>query len=320
MSFPGLEEHSRPYSVILSEDMKIAAKLLIGLILFILALPFILVYVNTHPRRYPLDIPPSRYNAEYEAVEFRSGDGTNLRGWLVKPVQPTLPSPAIIICHGLGANKSDFTELAVSLSKRGYAVLLFDFRAHGESGGSSSSLGLHEQEDILAALGFLRLRPDVDRQRIGIYGFSMGGAAAVLAAAGSRAFSAVVVDSPFASLREQSRDAITRYYRLPAFPFFHLAMFGYSLFFQASPARVSPVDTVPGIAPAPILIIASENDPMIPVENARRMFAAAGEPKELWIIPGADHGATLAVADGLYEKRIGRFFDRHLKETQPISR
>ncbi len=297
--------------------MKIITNVLIGFLLLILVLPFVLVYVNTHPPRYPLDIPPSRFKAEYETVVFRSGDGIELKGWLVKPRRARRQSPAIIICHGLGANKSDFTELAVALSARGYSVLLFDFRAHGDSGGSSSSLGLYEQEDILAALGFLRLRSDIDRDRIAIYGFSMGGSAAILAAARSHAFYAVVADSPFASLRDQSRTAITRFYHLPSFPFFPLAMFGYAVFFQASADSVSPVNVVSEIAPAPFLVIAADGDEMIPVENGRRLFAAAREPKELWIIPGAEHGATLASAGGMYEKRVGHFFDNALKEWVP---
>jgi dipeptidyl aminopeptidase/acylaminoacyl peptidase len=296
--------------------MKIFTNLVVGLILIVLVFPFILVYSNTHPPRYSLDIPPSRFNAEYEAVTFKSQDGTDLKGWLVKPRQPGPPSPAIIICHGLGANKSDFTELAVALSARGYKVLLFDFRAHGDSSGSSSSLGLYEQEDIFAAIGFLQLRPDIDQDRIGIYGFSMGGSAAILAAARSQLFYAIVADSPFASLRDQSRTVITRFYHLPSFPFFHLAMFGYAVLFQASADNVSPEHVVSDISPAPLLVIAADGDELMPVENGRRVFAAAREPKELWILPGTEHGSTLAFADGKYENRVGRFFDKHLPSGQ----
>ena len=221
--------------------------------------------------------------------------------------------PAIVICHGVGANRSDFTELAVSLSKRGYVVLLFDFRAHGESEGSRTSLGYHEQKDIVAALDLLKARPDIDTGHIGIYGFSMGGSAAILAAAQTKAFRAVVVDSAFTSLRDQARDAITGFYHLPSFPFLPLAIMGYQLYFQASVDSVSPVRVIGKVAPTPVLIIAGEGDALIPAENGRRLFAAAQEPKELWIIPNADHGATMVAAGGAYEKRVGEFFDRNLK-------
>jgi dipeptidyl aminopeptidase/acylaminoacyl peptidase len=152
--------------------MKIAMNILIGIVLLVVVLSLILVYANTHPPKYPLNIPPSVYKADYEEVSFTSKDGIVLKGWLVKPAHHGQRSPAIVICHGVGANKSDFTELAVSLSHRGYVVLLFDFRAHGDSSGRRTSLGLHEQKDIEAALAFLGTRRDtIDHKRIGIYGF-----------------------------------------------------------------------------------------------------------------------------------------------------
>lgn len=292
---------------------KILMNVLLSLLLLIIALSFILVYANTHPPRYPLHVPPSEYQADYETISFVSEDGLPLKGWLVKPPHPRAKSSAIIICHGVGANKSDFTELAASLARRGYFVLLFDFRAHGESSGSRTSLGYHEQKDVVAALSVLKARKDIDLHRIGIYGFSMGGSTALLAAAKSGAFSAVAVDSAFTSLREQARGAIRGFYHLPSFPFLHLAIFGYELYFQTRVENVAPVNVIAHISPVPLLIIAGEGDKLIPADNGRKLYSAAGEPKELWIIPGADHGGTLAAAGSEYEKRVGEFFDKNLK-------
>jgi fermentation-respiration switch protein FrsA (DUF1100 family) len=213
----------------------------------------------------------------------------------------------------VGANKSDFTELAAFLAQRGYFVLLFDFRAHGESGGSRTSLGYHEQEDVLAALGFLKTRAEIDPKRIGIYGFSMGGSAAILAAARSNGFRALVADSAFTSLKDQARTAITGFYHLPAFPFLHLTVLGYELYFQTRVDAISPVKAIAGLSPVPVLIIAGEGDQLIPADNGRKLHAAAKEPKELWIIPHAEHGGTLAAAGSEYEKRVGEFFDKYLK-------
>lgn len=293
--------------------MKTAMNILIGIILLVVALSFILVYANTHPPKYPLHIPPSDYQAEYEAVSFTSDDGITLKGWLVRPAHPGKRAPAIIICHGVGANRSDFTQLAAFLSKHGYFALQFDFRAHGESGGSRTSLGYHEQQDIIAALHFLKTRPEIDPRRIGIYGFSLGGSSAILAAAKTGEFSAIVADSAFTSLRDQARDAITGFYHLPSFPFLQLAVLGYELYFQTRVDIVSPVSVIETLAPTPVLIIAGEGDKLIPAENGRKLYAAAGQPKELWIIPGADHGGTLAAAGDKYEKRVGRFFDTYVK-------
>ena len=293
--------------------MKTTMTILIGITIIIIALSFILVYANTHPPKYPLYLPPSTFKADYEEVSFSSEDGITLKGWLVKPLHPRTPSPAIIICHGVGANRSDFTELAVQLKKRGYFVLQFDFRGHGESGGSRTSLGYLEQKDVFAAIDYLKSRREIDKNRLGIYGFSMGGAAAILAAARTGAFSAVVADSAFTSLRDQARDAITGFYHLPSFPFLHLAVLGYELYFQTRVDNVSPVLVIERISPKPVLIIAGDGDRMIPVDNGRKLFAASKEPKELWIIPGAGHGGTLTAAGSQYEKRVGEFFDKNLK-------
>jgi fermentation-respiration switch protein FrsA (DUF1100 family) len=293
--------------------MKTAMSILIGIILITIALSFVLVYINTHPLKYPLSTPPSIYKAAYEDVSFTSEDGIALKGWFIKPSHPRDRSPAIIICHGLGANMSDFTELAVSLAHRGYFVLLFDFRAHGQSGGKRTSLGYLEQKDVRAAYGYLRGRREIEAKRIGIYGFSLGGATAILSAAKTSAFAAVVADSAFTSLRDQAREAITGFYHLPAFPFLPLTVFGYSLYFQTSIDAVSPVAEIAKISPVPILIIAGEGDRLIPADNGRRLYAAARDPRELWLIPGAGHGGTLAAAGSEYEKRVGEFFDRNLK-------
>jgi dipeptidyl aminopeptidase/acylaminoacyl peptidase len=300
--------------------MRTALNILLGIVLLVVVLSFILVYANTHPPRYPLNVPPSDYGQPYERVSFVTEDGLTLAGWLIKPDRSGNKTPAIIICHGLGANKSDFTDLAVFLAQRGYLVLAFDFRAHGESEGFRTSLGYHEQKDVSAALHYLSSRPEVDQGRIGVFGFSLGGSTAILAAAETRKFRAVAADSAFTSLRDQARQAITGFYHLPAFPFVDLSVLGYELYFQTRVRNIEPESVVGTISPAPVLIIAGEGDDMIPAENGRRLYQAAQEPKELWVIPVGGHGGTVAAAGSEYNKRVGDFFHKHLKESQAQKR
>ena len=293
--------------------MKTALNTLLGIVLLVVALSFILVYVNTHPPRSPLTIPPSAYQREYEEVGFVTKDGLSLAGWLLKPDSAGTKGPAIIICHGLGANRSDFTDLAAVLADRGYVVLAFDFRAHGDSEGSRTSLGYHEQKDVAAAFSYLASRPEVDQYRVGIFGFSLGGSTAILAAAETQKFKAVAADSAFTSLRDQARQSITGFYHLPAFPFVHLSVLAYELYFQTTVRVIDPESVIGTISPVPVLIIAGEGDDMIPVGDGRRLYQAAQEPKQLWIIPVGGHGGTIAAAGREYHNRIGAFFDRHLK-------
>ena len=293
--------------------MKTALNILLGIFLIVIALSFILVYANTHPPRYPLNVPPSDYGMPYERISFVTEDGVTIAGWLIGPDHPGKKAPAVIICHGLGANRSDFTDLAVQLARRGYWALTFDFRAHGESGGSRSSLGYHEQKDVQAARAFLMSRQGIDGDRIGIFGFSLGGSTAILSAASSGKFAAVAADSAFTSLRDQAHEAITGFYHLPAFPFVNLAVLGYELYFQTGTRNIAPETAISRISPVPVLIIAGEGDEMISAENGRRLFAAAREPKELWILPVSGHGGTVAAAGNEYGRRVGDFFDRSLK-------
>lgn len=296
--------------------MKTFVNILLSITLLIAALSLLLVYANTHPPRYPLHLPPSQYSADFEAVSFTTDDGVELVGWLIKPPFPRKRSAAIILCHGVGANKSDFTGLAVFLANRGYYALTFDFRAHGGSSGSRTSLGYYEQRDITAALEFLHSRSEVDPGRIGIYGFSMGAASAILAASKTHGLSAVVADSAFATLKDMARTAITGFYRLPAFPFVQLTVLGYDLYFQTDVNEVSPVSVIGGLSPVPVLIIAGDGDALIPVRSGMRLYEAAREPKELWIIPNATHGATMTAAGPAYEIRVGEFFDKYLQHVE----
>jgi len=122
-----------------------------------------------------------------------------------------------------------------------------------------------------------------------------------------------VADSAFTSLIDQAREAITGFYHLPAFPFLPITVLVYSLYFKTSVDAVSPVAEIANISPVPVLIIAGAGDSLIPADNGRKLYAAAKDPREIWIIAGADHGGTLAAAGDVYEKKVGEFFDKNLK-------
>ncbi len=285
--------------------MQIIVKVILYTILVILSLDVFIIYMNSHPPRYPLHILPSKFGANYEDISFETADGIKLRGWFIKGnVEGKLPT--LIVCHGLGANKSDFTELAVELSMDGYNILLFDFRGHGESERKASTFGHLEQSDLLSALKYVRSRNDVDGEKIGVYGFSMGGAVAILTAAKTSDIKAVISDSSYTSLKEQGKRLFEVSF-LPSFLFFKPLVWMYEAFFRVDADEISPVSRIGEISPRGVMIIGGGADEQMPSSDAMRLFAAAKEPKELWLIPGAVHGGTVYMAGDEYKKRISGF-------------
>jgi predicted dienelactone hydrolase len=85
-----------------------------------------------------------------------------------------------------------------------------------------------------------------------MFGFSLGGSTAILAAASSGKFAAVAADSAFTSLRDQAQEAITGFYHLPAFPFVNLAVLGYELYFQTGTLNIAPESVIAKISPVPV--------------------------------------------------------------------
>ena len=291
--------------------MPIIFRAVLYIILIIVSLDVLVLYTNSHPPRYPLYIPPSRFGVTFEDAQFSSSDGIKLKGWFIKG-NGKGRVPTVIICHGLGANRSDFTELAAGLSRNGYNTLLFDFRGHGESERKASSFGYLEQRDLLGAIRYIKERKDVDAEEIAVYGFSMGGAVAVLTAAETSDIKGVIADSSFTTLREQG-ERLFKGSLLPSSIFLRPITWMYELSFRLDAGKVAPIDRIHDISPRGVMIIGGGEDEQMPSSDAMRLFAAAGEPKELWLIPGAVHGGTVYMAGDEYRKRVLRFLDTHLK-------
>lgn len=297
--------------------------LLAGTLVADVGLGFALGYMFLHPIRLPIQQTPADHGLRYEKVSVRSRDGTRLAGWFV-PRRGAIGggerAATVLLCHGYPANREEILDIIPPLHAAGFHVMAIDFRGLGESGGRMSTLGWREPEDVSAAVAWLRRRPEVDGERIGVLGWSMGAASCLIAAARDRGIRAVVADSAYARLAEMPR---ARFATLPA-PFGGLLADTTRAWAETlggfNADTVAPEREVGCIAPRPVLFIHGEADRLIPISHARRLVLAAGMPKEIWTLPGVGHVRAHAAGPAEYEVRIVRFFRRGLSPPAPAER
>ncbi|MCC6445243.1 MAG: alpha/beta fold hydrolase [Armatimonadetes bacterium] len=266
------------------------------------------------PRRLPVRKTPGDLGLPYEDVSFKAQDGMPLKGWwLVNAPE----NRTIILCHGISANREQALPLSALFFRRGYNVFAFDFRAHGESAGVYCTVGVREQEDLLAAVRAVRERGSGP---IGVLGMSMGGATALLAAARSLDIEAVAADSAFFSMSKLIEDTFTIRYRLPYWPVGPLSfVIGY--WRTAEDLRnISPARTIARISPRPVLLLHGSADTVIPAEHSRALYRQTKEPKELVEIPGAGHIGSYGEATALYERKILAYFNKWLARKEEANR
>lgn len=249
---------------------------------------------------------PSDYGLAYEEVAFRSRDGLTLRGWFI-PAQR--PKGTVIFCHGHVGSMDPDLKYAPHFHRRGYHVLMFDFRGHGRSEGNRVSMGYYERLDLLGALDYLRGR---GIERVGVLGFSMGGAVAMAAAPRSEAIRAVVSDGGFARL-SSAVAAGARERGLPgllAGPAARLIVALAGLRLGCKLSEADPIRWVDKIAPRALLLIHGGRDPFVPTAEVEELYAKAKEPKELWIVPEAGHREVDLCRPEEYLAKVLDFFDK----------
>lgn len=279
-----------------------------GVAVLTVAASAVMAHQITRPR--PLGHAPGReLGTLIDDVRFRADDGVTLHGWYFG--HPT-PKAAIALGHGFGMTRADLIDLARALRDCGYAVLLFDFRAHGRSEGERCTIGYHEARDMVAAARYLHGRPDLAGCRIGAHGISMGAAAAIIAAAHEPLIAAVVADSGYTTLQAIVAGGLRRLYRLPAFPFAPLIVRCGEMLVGARIGAMRPVDHVARIAPRPLLIIHGDRDRLIPVTEGHALHAAAAHPKALWIAPEMGHTRAFTKLAAEYLRRVDDFFNAAL--------
>jgi dipeptidyl aminopeptidase/acylaminoacyl peptidase len=240
-----------------------------------------------------------------QAISFKSPEGLNVAGWYV----PSRNRAAVIVTHGTNSDRATMLPEIRLLAEAGFGVLAFDWPGLGESEGPVR-WGAASRDALTAAIEWVAARADVDRDRIGGMGFSMGGFVMTQVAATDRRLRAIVLESAPSSLDTYIDIHFSTWLFLSKWPARWALRESDLLSIDRSPIRL-----IGDIAPRPLLIIGQSDDPEIPASMTRALYAAAHEPKTLWLIQGAQHGgyAQVVGADE-YGRRLRAFFADNLLE------
>ncbi len=262
-------------------------------------------YRAIHPARLNLPLfTPADSLLNYEIITFPSRDGLQIAAWYV----PSKNRAAVILVHGSGGNKATMLNQLGLLAKHGFGVLALDLRAHGESEGDTTT-GVEEANDVLGGLDYLKTRPDVDADKVGALGISLGAVVVLRAARLTGDLRAVILESlgPIGLADHGGRpQTLRRWINYP------LNCFTYAL--GNWMCGVTPPETVteslPRLWPRPVMLI-STGTRREQYFN-RRFFASAREPKGLWEATRASHAAAYIYETDAYKEKVSAFFRANL--------
>ena len=222
-------------------------------------------------------------------------DGIDILGQLYLPGNKS-QYPAVCVCHGIPSgtppdpNDRGYPELAERICHEGFAVLIFNFRGTGASGGNFELPGW--TRDLKAVIDYLGTLPEVDRSHLSLLGFSGGAAVSVYVASQDKRVSCVAAcacpaELTFFTKVDEPQSLVAHFRNIGVI---RDKGFPHSIEDWLNGLRlVSPIKYVAGIAPRPLLLVHGSQDEIVEVSDAYRLYAQAGEPKHIIIVDGAGH-------------------------------
>jgi dipeptidyl aminopeptidase/acylaminoacyl peptidase len=259
---------------------------------------------RTTATRTPEDVDITNY----ENITIKTADGLTLVGWYIPPTRAN--GASLLLIHGHAGNRGMWLDEARFFADMGYGLLLFDMRHNGESEGRITTMGLREVRDVQVAYDFLRQQPEVNPQRIAIYGGSMGGATAVLVFNSLPDARILMVDASFADYRSLLADNIRKMNLSPLF-FPDIIIIISNIFSGANLYNARPIDAIAQVNKT-VFIMHGSTDWLIPMQHSQRLFAAAHNPKQFMIIEGANHGDVFETDPETYAAHVVPFLDQYL--------
>ena len=262
--------------------MTVILKIVIVYFLFLVLLLFIQNRLIFHPTKEYCAVPRD-LGLKGEDVSFTTSDGMKLHGWFFHVDRD---APVMLFCHGNAGNISDRLENVKLLLEIPVNVFIFDYRGYGKSPGKPSEEGVYR--DAEAAWQYIRKQRGTPAERIVFFGRSLGGAIA-LDVAIRHPVRAIILESTFVSLRSLVKK-----------------MFPYLLFYPFIPSKFANDRKIEKIH-IPILIIHGSDDHTVPWRQGKMLYELANQPKEFWLVKGAQHTDSYEVSPLEYKRKLGNF-------------
>ena len=269
-------------------------------------IPAFIGYRLTTVRNRVTDQPDNTLGFDYENVSFSTADGLTLSAWYI----PSRNRAAVIAIHGSNGNRTGVAQHAALLAQHGYGVLMLDLRGHGNSEGDRFHWGWDSNSDIDAAVAYLQSRMDVDPDRIGALGLSMGGEVVLQAAAANSSIRAVLSDGAGARTFDDFM-SIPGLEKITGIPSMWSQIMTHRIV-TGVPPPPPLIELIPQIAPRAVFLISRGQGGWGERFLTDVYFAAAGEPKQMWVIPEAPHVGGITVRPEEYERNVIEFFDQAL--------
>jgi dipeptidyl aminopeptidase/acylaminoacyl peptidase len=264
-------------------------------------------------RRKQAEGVAAQFGGQLQDVSVTATDGIHLEGWFARPANAN--GDAVILFHGVGDNRQGMMGFAELFLSNGFAVLVPDSRAQGESGGYFPTYGIKERDDVHQWFDWLAVQQH-PRCVFGM-GESMGAAILLQSIEGERGFCAVVAESSFASFRQIAYVRVGQLFhtgdwlgKVALRPAVELAFLYGRVTRGVNLADASPQMSVIG-RHVPILLIHGQADENIPPRQSE--WIREHNPAEivLWEVPNAGHcGAASAAGQG-FDTRVLRWFGSH---------
>ncbi len=268
----------------------------------------------THPPKFLTSQTPKDLGWEFNKITLTTSDGIKLAAWFVPAsAKATAGKPSsdkvIILLHGYPADKANLLRWAEFLHQD-FNLFFLDFRYFGQSQGSLTTIGFHEQQDLQASLDYLESR---GFSKTGVMGFSLGGAVGILTASQDERIKALVSDSAFANLELMGQE----FYRglwILKYPLTTLTKIWARIFLEVNPDQIAPEKAATNLK-IPILLIHSQTDQTIPWENAQRIKnGLKSNPQAEFFFPEqGSHGFLSADVLTQYRQKVLEFFKKNLQ-------